>query len=45
MKRYFVNGKEITAKKAEEVEARNNELMKSTNIADWAECQFIVVIG
>ena len=43
--KYFVNGKEITEKEAKEIEARNNELMKSTNIADWAECQFITVIG
>lgn len=44
MKKYFLDGKEITEQEAKEIEARNNELLKSTDIADWAECKFIIVI-
>ena len=44
MKKYFLDGKEITEQEAKEIEARNNELLKSTNITDWAECKFIIVI-
>ena len=44
MKKYFVNGKQITKEEADEIQKRNNELMKSDNIADWAKVTPIVWI-
>lgn len=44
MKRYFVNGKEISKAEAEQIIKTNEELMKSNNIEDWAECKFVVII-
>ena len=44
MKKYFLDGKEITEQEAKEIEARNNELLKSTDIAVLAKCKFIIVI-
>ena len=44
MREYFLNGKEITEQEAKEIEARNNELLKSRDISDWAECKFIIVV-
>ncbi len=42
--RYCINGKEISEKQAEEILKRNEELMKSDNLLDWAECKFVTVI-
>lgn len=40
MKRYFINGKEIS-----EQEARNKEYINSNDISLWAKCKFITVIN
>lgn len=39
MKKYYVNGQEIT-----EQEARNAEYMSSTDFSLWAKCEFITVV-
>ncbi|WP_303224065.1 hypothetical protein [Butyricimonas faecihominis] len=44
MKKYFVNGKEISEQEAIEIEIKNNEYMASGDFSLWAKCQFIVVI-
>lgn len=44
MKRYFVNGKEITKKEAELIEKKNNEYLNSVNMEDMLNIKFIVVI-
>lgn len=44
MKRYFVNGQEISAVKAAKIDERNEALKQSDNIADWAGIKFITVI-
>lgn len=44
MKRYFLNGKQITEQEAKTIEARNQEYLNSR---DWdliAKCEFVVVI-
>lgn len=44
MKRYFVNGKEITKQEAELIEKKNNEYLNSCNMEDMLNIKFIVVI-
>lgn len=44
MKRYFVNGKEITKQEAELIEKNNNEYLNSGNMEDMLNIKFIVVI-
>lgn len=44
MRKYFVDGKQITEKQAEEIKLQNNRILKSSNISDWEKCKFIVVI-
>lgn len=41
MKKYYVNGIEITENEAKAIEAKNAEYMNSN---DWAKCEFITVI-
>ena len=44
MKKYFVNGKQISEKEAKAIEKRNKEYMNS---GDWnliAKCEFIVIV-
>jgi len=45
MKRYFVDGKEISEKEAKAIEAKNKEYMSSKDFSLWAKCQFITVIN
>lgn len=45
MKRYFVNGKEISEQKAKEIEANNKKYMESNDFNLCAKCEFITVIG
>lgn len=44
MKKYFVNGKEISEQEAKAIEAKNAEYMSSTDLSLWAKCEFITVI-
>lgn len=44
MKKYYVNGKEITEQEAKVIEAGNAEYMGSTGFSLWAKCEFITVI-
>lgn len=44
MKKYYVNGQEITEQEAKAIEARNAEYMSSTNFSLWAKCEFITVV-
>jgi hypothetical protein len=44
MKRFFVNGKQVTENEAKAIERRNKEYMNS---GDWnliAKCEFITII-
>ena len=45
MKRYYVNGKEISEQEAKAIEAKNREYMSSTDFSLWAKCQFVVVVN
>lgn len=45
MKRYFINGKEISEQEAKAIEARNKEYINSKDISLWAKCKFITVIN
>ena len=44
MKKYYVNGQEITEQEAKAIEARNAEYMSSTDFSLWAKCEFITVV-
>ena len=44
MKKYYVNGMEITEQEAKAIEARNAEYMSSTDFSLWAKCEFITVV-
>ena len=44
MKKYYVNGQEITEREAKAIEARNAEYMSSTDFSLWAKCEFITVV-
>ena len=41
MKRYYVQGKEISEKQAKAIEAQNKEYISSKDFTLWAKCQFI----
>ena len=45
MKRYFINGKEISEQEAKAIEARNKEYINSNDISLWSKCEFISVIN
>ena len=45
MKRYFINGKEISEQEAKAIEARNKEYINSNDISLWAKCKFKTVIN
>lgn len=45
MKRYFVNGKEISEQEAKAIEVKNQEYMNSSDFSLWAKCEFITVIN
>jgi hypothetical protein len=45
MKRYFINGKEISEQEAKAIEARNEEYINSNDISLWSKCEFISVIN
>lgn len=45
MKRYFLDGKEISEQEVKAIEAKNKEYMSSNDFSLWAKCQFIVVIN
>lgn len=44
MKRYFVNGKEITKQEADFIEKKNSEYLNNGNMEDMLNIKFIVVI-
>lgn len=44
MKKYYVNGKEITEQEAAEIKTKNAELQKSTDLNDWLGIQWITEI-
>nr|DAH07186.1 MAG TPA: hypothetical protein [Caudoviricetes sp.] len=45
MKKYYLEGKEITEQEAKEIIAQNEEYMKSDDLTVWAKCQFITVVN
>lgn len=42
MKKYFVNGKQISETEAILIDMENKRLQQSNNIADWEGIQFII---
>lgn len=44
MKKYYVNGKEITEEEAKEIEKKNNEIFASGDIFEMLNIKFVVVI-
>lgn len=45
MKKYYVNGKEITKQEADEIKKENARLQKSLDISDWLGIQWITEIS
>lgn len=45
MKKYFVNGKEVSGKEVKLIEKRNKEYMESGDFSQIAKCEFITVIS
>ena len=45
MKKYYLQGKEISEKQAKAIEAKNKEYINSNDISLWAKCKFITVIN
>ena len=45
MKKYFVNGKEVSEKEVKLIEKRNKEYMESGDFSLIAKCEFITVIS
>ena len=45
MKRYFVNGKEISEFEAFLIKKQNEEYLKSDDLTDWLNCKFVAVIN
>lgn len=45
MKKYYVNGIEITEQEANEIKKENARLQKSTDLNDWLGIQWIVEIS
>ncbi len=45
MKKYYVNGKQITEQEAKSIEAKNQEYMNSNDWSLIAKCQFIMVVN
>lgn len=44
MKKYFVNGKQITESEAKAIDKKNKEYLKSGDFSLIAKCEFIVII-
>lgn len=42
MKKYFVNGKQISETEAILIDMENKRLQQSNSISDWAAIQFII---
>ena len=45
MKKYYLQGKEISEKQAKAIEAKNQKYISSNDISLWAKCKFITVIN
>ena len=45
MKKYYVNGKEITEQEANEIKKENARLQKSSDLNDWLGIQWITEIS
>lgn len=45
MKKYYVNGKEITEQEANEIKKENARLQKSLDLSDWLGIQWITEIS
>jgi hypothetical protein len=45
MTEYYVNGKQISKQKAEEIKKENARLQKSTDLNDWLGIQWIIEIN
>lgn len=44
MRRYFVEGKEITAEQAKEIEKKNNEYFNSGDMNELLKIKFVTVL-
>ena len=45
MKKFYLQGKEISDQEAKAIEARNKKYINSNDISLWAKCKFITVIN
>ena len=43
MKKYYLQGKEISEKQAKAIEAQNQKYISSNDFTLWAKCQFVTV--
>lgn len=44
MKKYYLQGKEISEKQAKAIEAKNQKYISSNDFTLWAKCQFVTVV-
>lgn len=44
MKKYYLQGKEISEQEAKAIVAQNKEYISSKDFTLWAKCQFITVV-
>lgn len=45
MKKFYLQGKEISEQEAKAIEAKNKKYINSNDISLWAKCKFITVIN
>lgn len=45
MKRYYIDGVEVTEEEAKETERKNREYIKSPDISDWKKCRIIIAVN
>ncbi len=44
MKKFYLQGKEISEQEAKAIEAQNKKYISSNDFTLWAKCQFVTVV-
>lgn len=45
MKKYYVNGKQITEQEADAIDKKNQEYVKSNDLRLWEKIEWIVIVN
>ena len=45
MKKYYVNGKQITEQEADVIDKKNQEYVKSNDLRLWAKIEWIIIVN